>query len=158
VIGASIAWRVLAGALVASLVWGGWQWIQLQNAERTILTMELAWSTSAVEQIRSARTRERELQAHADKVAADYEQARQLADRDQARTVADLRAGRERFRRMWQGCQADTMRVRTDPEPAGQPDGGAEDRAESAGRVVRAARDCDNQVRGLQDYIRGLMR
>lgn len=154
----AIAWRGLAVLLAASVAWGGWQWIQLQSARHTILTMERDWAQALVGQMRSARAKEQEWQAHADKVAAEYEQAKIDAERDQAALVDSLRAGNVRFRRLWQGCEASAATgVPETPGPAGQPDGGADDRAESAGRIVRAAAECDAQVRGLQDLIRGVM-
>src|SRR5690606_39864802 len=85
-------------------------------------------------------------------LAAEYEQERKDAQAVADRTIADLRAGNVRLREQWRGC----------PEPhmpgldasAGEPDAAERDREESAGGIVRAAVECDAQVRGLQGVIR----
>lgn len=80
----------------------------------------------------------------------DYEHARATQDR----VIADLRAGRERLRQHWQGCPA--AAARNVPEAAAGAagtDAGAADRAESAGRIVRFAAECDAQVKALQNIL-----
>jgi len=67
------------------------------------------------------------------------------------RVAADLRAGTLKLRQRWQGCEA--RHVPSATPAAGKPDGEADDRAESAGRIVRAAAECDAQVQGLQALI-----
>ena len=68
------------------------------------------------------------------------------------RLAADVRAGDVRFRKLWAQCQAvpATGHAATG---TGAPDGATDDRAASAGRIVRAAAECDAQVRGLQALI-----
>lgn len=85
--------------------------------------------------------------------AKTYEQEKQDAEIRAEKLAADLRAGAVRLRERWQGCSASTS-VPALAASTGQPDAGAEDRSESAARIVRAAADCDAQVRGLQAVIR----
>lgn len=88
---------------------------------------------------------------HAQAVAAiaeQYEQDKRAADEAQRKLVSDLRSGTERLQKRWAGCAAEVGRT------AAELDAAARDREESAGRIVRAARDADDQIRGLQDVIR----
>ena len=95
---------------------------------------------------------ERAAAKRANEIAAQYEQDKLNAEAAAKRTADDLRAGNLRFRKLWEGCQAE--RVPQANGAAGQPDAAADDRAESAGRIVRAADDADAQIRALQDFIR----
>ena len=95
---------------------------------------------------------ERAAAKRANEIAAQYEQDKINAKADAKRIVADLRTGNLRLRKLWEGCQAE--RVPQADRAAGQPDASADDRAESAGRIVRAAREADDQIRALQDFIR----
>jgi hypothetical protein len=65
--------------------------------------------------------------------------------------VADLRSGVIRLRRKWQ-CPATS--VPGTPASPGEPDAAADDRAESAARVVRAAAEADATIRALQDIVK----
>lgn len=67
--------------------------------------------------------------------------------------VSDLRAGNLRLHQRWQACTA-TGELSAAAARSGIADAGADDRAESASRIVRAAAECDAQVRGLQAVIR----
>ena len=72
------------------------------------------------------------------------------AERKHDVVVAGLLSGAERLRDHWEGC------VSTGPSDAtGGPvvDGRTEDRAESAGRIVQYAAECDAQVKGLQSTL-----
>lgn len=86
-------------------------------------------------------------------VAQRYETEKQDAEQRAEKLAADLRAGAVRLRERWQGCPASSS-VPAAAAAAGEPDAGTADRAESAARIVRAAADCDAQVRGLQAVIR----
>ncbi|GAA0911099.1 hypothetical protein GCM10009552_24080 [Rothia nasimurium] len=95
--------------------------------------------------------RERNQAAAFDQVAAHYEEERQHAKTEADRVIADLRAGTLRLRDRWATqmlagkALAATRAARTDA--------GTADRAQSAGRIVRAAVECDAQVRGLQSIL-----
>lgn len=95
---------------------------------------------------------ERAAAKRANEIAAQYEREKVNAQAAADRTIADLRAGTLRLRERWQGCEARSMSA---PAGAsGEPDAAAADRAESAGRIVRAADEADAQIRALQDFIR----
>lgn len=95
---------------------------------------------------------ERKASADIAAIAEQYEQEKDDARINEARVVADLRADNLRLRQYWTGCEF--SRVPTATGPASEPDAAADDRAESAARIVRAAAECDAQVRGLQAVIR----
>ncbi|MDO4709051.1 MAG: endopeptidase [Pseudomonadota bacterium] len=86
-------------------------------------------------------------------VAQRYETEKQDAEQRAEKLAADLRTGAVRLRERWQGCPASPS-VPTVAATTGEPDAGVTDRAESAARIVRAAAECDAQVRGLQAVIR----
>ena len=147
-------------ALLASLAWGGVQCSQKQAAR-----LDASRAQTALERLRAdvadaARKAERDArlaeQASARRlaeVAARYEQEKIDAQAAADRITADLRAGNVSLHRRWQACAA-TADLSGASAAAGQPDGGADDRAASAVRIVRAAAQCDAQVRGLQDVVR----
>lgn len=81
-------------------------------------------------------------------IGEQYEQDKSDAQAKHDATVAAIRAGHERLRKHWR-CP-----VPNAPAGAGEPDAAADDRAEGAGRIVRAAAECDAQVRGLQAIVR----
>jgi len=94
---------------------------------------------------------ERAAAKRANEIAAQYEQDKINAKANAERVADDLRAGNVRLRSMWEGCKA---RLPQADGAAGQPDAVADDRAESAGRIIRAADEADAQIKGLQDFIR----
>jgi hypothetical protein len=85
-------------------------------------------------------------------IAQNYEDEKDAAAAESDRVIADLRAGNLRLRQLWQ-AQAATADLSEAVVRAAQPDEGARDREESAARIVRAADECDAQVRGLQRVI-----
>jgi hypothetical protein len=87
------------------------------------------------------------------RIADAYEKGKQDAEAAGKRVADDLRAGNLKLRNRWQGCQA-TDRVSDAATRAAESDAEAADRAESAGRIVRAAREADEQIKGLQDILR----
>ena len=100
-----------------------------------------------------ARAREQLMQADFDAAAAQWEQDRGEIEASSERLAADLRAGAVRLHQRWQACAA-TAGLSGAAHTAAGPDGGAEDRAASAARIVAAGAACDAQVRGLQALIR----
>ncbi|WP_416057744.1 endopeptidase [Stenotrophomonas maltophilia] len=96
---------------------------------------------------------ERGSAAAANTLASKYEKEKNDAQKASDRLVADLRAGNKRLHQRWQASVA-TAELSAAAAAAGQPDGRADDRIESAGRAVGAAAQCDAQVRALQDYAR----
>jgi len=109
-------------------------------------------SEAELKAVSKARDREREAAKRANAIAAKYEQDKIDAEAAAKRTADDLRAGNLRLRQQWEGCKAGGVPKANGA--AGQPDAAADDRAESAGRIVRAADDADAQIMALQDFIR----
>ncbi|EMR0514617.1 endopeptidase [Stenotrophomonas maltophilia] len=94
---------------------------------------------------------ERGSAAAANNLASKYEKEKNDAQKASDLLVADLRAGNQRLHQRWQASIA-TAELSAAAAAASQSDGRADDRIESAGRVVGAAAQCDAQVRGLQAY------
>ncbi len=86
-------------------------------------------------------------------VSAAYEKGKADAEANAKRIVADLRAGNLVLRNRWTVCEANLGMPTATPAPS-EPDAGAGDREESAGRIVQAADQCDAQVKGLQELLR----
>ena len=87
-------------------------------------------------------------------VAAQYLEELINAQSKGDQLAADVRAGDVRFRKLWAQCQA-VPATGAVAAGTGASDGATDDRAASAGRIVRAAAECDAQVRGLQALIVG---
>lgn len=85
-------------------------------------------------------------------VSAAYEKGKADAEANAKRIVADLRAGNLVLHERWTSCQTSSGLSRP-ATGTSEPDAGAADRAESAGRIVQAAAQCDAQVRGLQELL-----
>lgn len=98
---------------------------------------------------REAMAKERAKAQQLAVVATQYEQDKRDAEQTANRLRDQLRAGTVRLRPHWT-CPG----VSETPATAAEPDATADDRAESAGRIVRAADDADAQIRALQDFIR----
>lgn len=98
-----------------------------------------------------ARTLELRLSTAQAAVSDAYEKGKQDAQAESERIVADLRAGTLQLRQRWQGCES--ARATVFAAPAGQFDAGTADREESASRIVRAAIEADEQIRGLQRLL-----
>jgi hypothetical protein len=98
-----------------------------------------------------ARQHEQRDAANSAKVAQAYEQGKRDAEAAGKRVADGLRAGTLKLRKQWQGCQE---RLSNPAAGATEPDATATDRNESAGRIVRAAREADEQIKGLQRILR----
>lgn len=148
----------LGAALLASLAFGGVQCSQKQAArtEAAEAQTELAeYRQEAAEAIArfEVEARATEQRHAADMTRIGREHREELNDAQTAadRLVSDLRAGNVRLQERWRGCAA--AQVPGAGGTSGGADAGADDRSESAGRVVRAAAECDAQVKGLQSVI-----
>lgn len=100
-----------------------------------------------------AREMEHRHAADMERIGREHLEQLTNAQAESDRLVADLRAGTVRLQERWRGCGAST----DVPDPlagTAAPDAAAIDREESASRIVRAAAECDAQVRGLQAVIR----
>lgn len=85
-------------------------------------------------------------------VSQAYEKGREDAEVQGKRVADDLRSGALRLQQRWAGCE--TQLLSTASAAASQPDAAGWDRSESAGRIVRAAKQCDAQVEGLQQLLK----
>ncbi|HEL4242632.1 MULTISPECIES: endopeptidase [Stenotrophomonas] len=115
--------------------------------------MEIERDAARAEADAAAKTlkAERGSAAAANNLASKYEKEKNDAQKASDRLIADLRAGNQRLHQRWQASIA-TAELSAAAAAASQSDGRADDRIESAGRVVGAAAQCDAQVRGLQAY------
>lgn len=150
---AIIRWGAILLAFGLVIGWGFWQ---RGSKESALRAMDAAQAESrslradlavAQETIDTERQYAQRLQA----IATRYEGDKNAIERQAASDLADLRSGNLRLREQWRGCEARQAQV---GGAAGQSDGGADLRAESASRIVRAAAECDAQVKGLQAVIR----
>lgn len=101
---------------------------------------------------RAAMAKERAKAQELAVVAAQYEQDKRDAEQTANRLRDQLRAGTVSLRPHWT-CPS----VSKTPATSVEPDAAADDRAESAGRILAAADSCDAQVRGLQSVIKSYL-
>jgi hypothetical protein len=145
-----------AGAviLLALLAWGGHGLYRAgynaANVRAEKVIGEFAKAEAKAQQ--DARNKEHALAQANDKAAQAYEQGKADAEAAGKRTTADILAGAVKLRREWQGCE--TRSLSGAAARAAEPDAAAQDRADGAGRIVRAAREADEQIKGLQDILR----
>lgn len=158
-------WKhLLVVALLATA--GAWLYRTGGNAERvenvkaqaalTAAAKELRSARDAIQASEAARKQEADKAKAANAIAEQYEKDKRDAEAAGKRTADDLRAGNLRLRAQWQGCEA--RRVPASTGAASEPDAAADDRAEGAGRIVRAASEADAQIRALQDFVREALR
>jgi len=145
--------RAAVFALLAALALSatGVQTLRLhyaQDAAKRAADSSVAAALAASE---AARAEEQTRARYIAGVADAYDKGKADAQAQGERVAAELRAGNLQLRQRWQGCEA--RHVPGAPAGTVEPDAGADDRAESAGRIVRAAAECDAQVRGLQALI-----
>lgn len=148
-----IRWGAILLAFGLAIGWGVWQRGSKESAYRA-LDQAQAESRSLRADLADAQEildTERQYAQRLQAIATRYEGDKNAIERQAAADLASLRDGSIRLRQQWQGCEARQAAV---GGTTGQSDGGADDRAESAGRIVRAAAECDAQVQGLQSVIR----
>lgn len=149
----SILTRALLVAVAALALLAIWQRGTLAQAERAQENAQVAKKVAEQERDNAIAVIavERQRVKRAEAVATQYEQEKVDAESKGAAVADGLRAGNLRLQQRWAGCEARVSDLAASP---GQPDGAADDRADSAGRIVRAAAACDAQVRGLQALVR----
>lgn len=152
--------RILIGLILALGLLAIWQRGSLANAQRTADAAEVARDAAQAElvaanvalgQAHAVIDTERRTAAAANALAAQYEKDKLNAQATHDAVVADLRAGNQRLHQRWQAAVA-TGELSAAAAAAGLADGGADDRIQSAGRIVGAAASCDAQVKGLQAF------
>lgn len=150
----SILSRALIAVVLALSLLAIWQRGSLANAKRDRDNAVVLQQTAEIDRdnAKAITAIERQRVARAEQVATQYEEERQNAERKGSSVAAGLRNGNLQLQQRWQGCEA--ARVSDLGAGIAQPDGGANDRSDSAGRIVRAAAQCDAQVRGLQAQVR----
>lgn len=146
---------VAALLVVAAIAGGVGYW---QGGKRAAMAAELAMAEhldadrkAESDHKDKVRQLEQDLATAQADVSEAYERGKKDAEATGAAVTADLRAGNLRLQRRWAGCE--TQRLSDAAAVAGELDAAARDREESAGRIVRAAAQCDAQVRGLQELL-----
>jgi hypothetical protein len=142
----------VAGLLVGFAC--GYWWVD-GNRDAAVRTLAEAREQAVVEAARASESlREREAAlalAIGPQAGAKYIEELENVKAENDRLLADLRADNVRLRKRWNSCAAD--RVAQDADAGRELDEAARLRDESAGRIVRAAAECDAQVRGLQGVV-----
>lgn len=139
----------LGAVAVAAGIIAGVQSVRLSNAKAIHQTHLAADATATAKAQADARAKEQAAGERQAAIEAQYLKDQQDAQAEYDRVVAALRAGELKLRQRWR-CPASVPGI---ANTAGQPDAGADDGAESAARIVRAAAECDAQVKGLQSIV-----
>lgn len=149
----SILTRALLVALIALAGFAVWQRGTVAQAERARDNAQTAKKVAEQERDNAIAVIavERQRVKRAEAVATQYEQEKADAESKGAAVADGLRSRAIRLQDHWAGCEA---RVSELGASSGPVDDSANDRADSAGRIVRAAAACDAQVRGLQALVR----
>lgn len=149
----SILSRVLLGAVLLLAGVAVWQRGTVAQAERARDYAQTAKAVAETERDNAIAVIavERQLVKRAEAVATQYEQEKADAESKGAAVADGLRAGNLRLQQRWAGCEARVSDLAASP---GQPDGAADDRAEGARDLVRAAAEADAHIRGLQALVR----
>lgn len=147
---------IVAALLVVAAIAGGVGYWQGGKHAATAAELAMAEHLAADRKAESdhkdkIRQLEQDLATAQAGVSEAYEKGKGDAEATGAAVTADLRAGNLRLQQRWAGCEKQRLSDAT--APAGEPDAAAGDREESAGRIVRAAAQCDAQVRGLQELL-----
>ena len=144
----------LALALLAACLVLAWGFGYVQGVKKTELRDAVRAAEDAAilaAHIDRIRALEHALVEASNAAAEAFEEGKQNAAKTSKTVVDDLRAGQLRLQQRWDKCEA--ARVSDAATAAAQLDAAARDREESVGRIVRAAAECDAQVRALQQLI-----
>lgn len=143
--------RILAAVILVLLAALTVQTTRLQRAQMQAVTLRLEAEQARLDATTTARHAEQRMaEAHA-AAGEQYEKGKQDAEAAADSVVAGLRAGALKLRREWAGCE--TSRLSDAAAATREFDAAEQRRAESAARIVRAAYECDAQVRGLQAIV-----
>jgi hypothetical protein len=153
--------KILCLVVATAIGFGGGYYIAHLSGVRNLSDATGAWdkeraelSSQRADAINARLIAEQKQAAAINEAAANYEKGRADAEASNAAVVDGLRNGTLRLQDQWATCRATAAAVSS---AAGgyQPDDQADDRAASAGRIVRAAAQCDAQVIGLQQALMG---
>jgi hypothetical protein len=147
-----------AAALAAAALFSGGLWLGVSLGAAGEERLAADWARERerlagehAAALAAALSRERQLAREMADAGEHYEQELRNARKESDRVAADLRGNVLRLRQRWAGCE--TRHLSATPPAARQPDAAAADRADSAGRIVRAADQCDAQVKALQALL-----
>jgi hypothetical protein len=142
-------------ALLATLALAacGVQSWRLDHAQASATRAAASADKAALASEHAARAEEQTRARYMSGVDAAYERGKADAKATGDSVAAGLRTGNLRLSRLWRGCEARAASVPGATASAGEPDGAADDRAGSAGRIVGAARKGDQQTRCLQAVV-----
>lgn len=142
-------WRAAAFAALAICagIYASIQTVRLHALQLSVATMQRDAAQAQSNAEAKARKAEQTMaQAVAD-AAAQYERGKQDAQATADAVTADLRAGSLRLRREWAACETD--RLSAGAAAARELGEAEQQRIESAGRIVRAAAECDAHTAAL---------
>jgi len=153
--------KLIAIVVAAALLFGAGFGVAKLMGDRNLAVLQSAWdkeraqlASDRADAITAQRSAEQKQADAIRQAATNYEKGKADAEQAANQTVADLRSGAVRLRDEWATCRA-TSAVVSSAASGRQPDAGANDREASAGRIVRAAAQCDAQVIGLQAALTG---
>lgn len=142
-------WRAAAFAALAfaACTYASIQTVRLHRSQLALVTIQRDAAKAQADAQAAARKAEQDMaQAVAD-ADAQYERGKQDAQATADRVAADLRAGTLRLRREWAQCE--TGRLSAGAAAARELGEAEQQRIESAGRIVRAAAECDAHTAAL---------
>jgi hypothetical protein len=153
--------KVIAALIIAAAGFAVGHHLAAEAGETALAKNQSAWdaeraklASDRADAITAQQAAEQKQAQAISQAAANYEKGKADAEASNAAVVAGLRNGTLRLRDQWATCQASSAAV-SSAASGRQPDGSSDDREASAGRIVRAAAQCDAQVVGLQQALMG---
>lgn len=140
---------VLSAALVLGVPFGIGYGVGASRWKAKEQALEAQYRAADAQAKARARAQEQSQASQLAAITTKYEQDKADAKAQSDAVVAGLRAGAVKLQKRWSGCAA----VPAAAGSAAEVDGGADDRAESAGRIIAAADACDAQVMALQAVL-----
>lgn len=134
--------------LLLALAAGVQTW-RLWHARAQAAEQRATAAESYAKSLKDVADREHASAARAASIAARYQDDVAEIRKATDRIPADIRAGMLRLRDYWQPAAS----VPATGSSAGRADAAEQRRAQSAARIVRAAKECDAQVAGLQRIV-----
>lgn len=144
------ALRLLPYLAAAALVWAAYVWAYSRGEASSLAELAAYKAEVAAERKRfdaEARKTEARHAAEMDRIAAEFAvTVKEAGNAAYDRAIADVRSGR--LRNVWT-CP----KVPGPERPAGERDGGADDRAAAIARVLRIGAEADARLRACQAVI-----
>jgi hypothetical protein len=143
---------LILAAFLAYALWAAYDWAYDNGANAANVKAEKVIAQMAKAEAKAqADARAKEQASVEAMAAADAQHQKELQDAkdNEAATVAGLRSGNLKLRKLWLGCRA--------PSETGASVSGADEEArlreEAVARVLRIGAEADAQIRGLQAVI-----